>query len=294
LRRRYVLEAVRMHLCFHLDDIFGVDIITFIEAYEVELQTATAYDCMMILACQQSSKLVVRLLRIVSPHLKEHVAAREKRTSVERVPNPVALPPLPEPADFSGYPSDDTDDDEAREKADALGNFIFDDEPSKAEAVDTIAGCRRAIIAMLNDPSNRDLPTLARKMNAITAEAERAVPPDVRELWRSGDAAKLKQCAGSRWLPNVAKAKAVCDVLGLVDPWDTRRVAFDRELAGRLARVLGLQKVPARAAYACRRLNEVFQGYGGTFRRGKFPRPGAKGGASRTPHRYYIQLSRAG
>ena len=280
-----------MHLCHHLDDSFVVNIIEFIAAYEVELQTATAYACMMILACQQSSKLVVRLLRIVSPHLKAHVAARETRTSVERVPNPVALPPLPEPDDFSGYPSDDTDDDEAREKVDALGDFIFDDEPSKAEAVDTIAGCKRAVRAVLNDPSNRDLPTLARKVHAITAEAERAVPPEVRELWRSGDAAKLKQCAGSRWLPNVAKAKAVCDVLGLVDPWDTRRVAFDRELAGRLARVLRLKAAPKRPSTVCRRLNEVFQGYGGTFRRGKFPRPGAKGGADRTPHRYYIQLS---
>lgn len=292
-----VLEAVRMHLCYHLDDIFGVSIITFIEAFEVELQTATAYDCMMILACQQSSKLVVRLLRIVSPYLKEHVATREKRTSVERVPNPVALPPLPEPADFSGYPSDDTDDDEAREKADALGNFIFDDEPSKAEAVDTIAGCKRAVRAVLNDPSNRDLPTLARKVNAVTAEAECAVPPEVRELWRSGDEAKLKQRAGCRWLPtviDVAKLKAVCKALGLDDPWDTRRVAFGDELAGRLARVLRLQKAPLRPTSACKILNEVFQGYGGTFQRDTFPRPGAEGGASRRGNRYYIQLSRAG
>ena len=106
------------------------------------------------------------------------------------------------------------------------------------------------------------------------------------------DAVKeLTAITGRKPVINLAKAKVVCEALGLVDPWDTRRVAFDRELAGRLARVLRLKAAPKRPSTVCRRLNEVFLGYGGEFRRGTFPRPGAKGGADRTPHQYYIQLS---
>lgn len=277
-----VLEAVRMHLCYHhSDDVIDLQIVKFVEAYAVELQTATAFDCMMLLACQQNSKLVVRLLRLVSPHLTQHVAARVKRTCNERDPDPVAHPPLPEPDDLSGYPSVDTDDGEAREKVDALINSLSDDEVEEG-AIDTIAKYRKAIKAVLNDSSIRDLPTFARKMSEITVAAECAVPPEVRKLWRSGNGAGLARYRAVR---------DVCEALGLDDPWNTRRVDFDRELAGRLARVLGLEKAPARPSTACKHLNAVFRGYGGTFQSGS-TRPGAKSGGRRSSNRYYIQLSR--